>query len=107
MSIKPKQKKSEAMRFLEKISGGPLTLAEILKTLRQCDEISQQAFAAKLGLSKQNLCDIEKGRKFVSSARAALFAKSLGYPPTYFIQLALQEELNRAGVKLKISVDAA
>ncbi len=85
MTIKPRKKKSEAMLFLEKISGGPLTIAEALKSLRQCDEVSQQAFAAKLGLSKQNLCDIEKGRKFVSPARAALFAKRLGYPQMYFI----------------------
>jgi transcriptional regulator with XRE-family HTH domain len=107
MTTKALGKKSDARRFLEKISGGPLTLAGILKTLRECDELSQQDFAAKLGISKQNLCDIEKNRKFVSSARAAVFATKLGYPPTYFIQRALQEELDRAGVKLKITVDAA
>lgn len=107
MTTRPRQKKSEAMRFLEKISGGPLTMAEILKTIRKSDETSQQDFAKKLGISKQNLCDIEKGRKFVSSARAAVFARKLGYPPTYFIQHALQEELDRAGVRLKVTVDAA
>src|SRR5262245_20746573 len=99
MSIRTSRKKSDAMRFLEKISGGRLTIAQILKTIREPDDLSQQGFAAKLGISKQNLCVIEKGRKFVSSARAALFATKLGYPPTYFIQRALQEELDRAGVK--------
>jgi hypothetical protein len=34
-------KKRDAMTFMEKISGGPLTIAEILKSLRECDTISQ------------------------------------------------------------------
>ncbi len=107
MTTRPKQKKSEAMRFLERISGGPLTLAEVLKTLRDSEDMTQQEFAKAMGISKQNLCDIEKGRKFVSASRAAIFAKKLGYPPTFFIQLALQEELDRAGVRLKVTVGAA
>lgn len=100
---KPKPEKSSAMIFLEEITGGPLTIAEILKSLRESDEISQKDFAKTLGISKQNLCDIEKGRKAVSPSRAALFAQKLGYPPTSFIRIALQEELNRAGLKIKIS----
>ncbi len=103
-----KSPKSDAMAFLEKIGGGPLTIAGIIKSLRVCDEISQKDFAALLGISKQNLCDIEKGRKAVTPSRAALFAQKLGYPPTTFIRIALQEELDRAGIKLQInSVDAA
>jgi transcriptional regulator with XRE-family HTH domain len=103
-----KSGKSDAMLFLEKISGGQLTISGILKSLRECDEISQKDFAARLGISKQNLCDIEKGRKAVTPSRAAIFAIKLGYPPTAFIRIALQEELDRAGVKIHInSVDAA
>jgi transcriptional regulator with XRE-family HTH domain len=103
-----KTKKSEAMIFMEKVSGGPLTIAGILKSLRECDVISQKDFATLLGISKQSLCDIEKGRKAVTPSRAAIFAQKLGYPATAFIRIALQEELDRAGVKLRIqSVDAA
>ena len=76
-----RRRKSEAMRFMEKITGGPLTIGEILWALRKCDEIPQTTFAKNLGISKQHLCDIEKGRKFVTPARAALFAKKLGHPP--------------------------
>jgi hypothetical protein len=43
--------------------------------------------------------DIEKGRKLVSSERAAAWAKILGYPDTVFVKLALQEQLDKAGVK--------
>lgn len=103
-----RSQKSNAMLFLENLTGGPLTIAEILKSLRECDEVSQKDFAGQLGISKQNLCDIEKGRKAVTPSRAAIFAQKLGYPPTSFIRIALQEELDRAGLKIKInSVDAA
>jgi transcriptional regulator with XRE-family HTH domain len=103
-----KSAKSDTMRFLEKMSGGPLTISGILKSLRECDKISQKDLASQLGISKQNLCDIEKGRKAVAPSRAAIFAQKLGYPPAAFIRIALQEELDRAGVKLIIaSVDAA
>ena len=69
---------------------------------------SAKDFAKQLGISKQNLCDIEKGRKAVTPSRAALFAEKLGYPPTAFIRIALQEELDRAGIMITISaVDAA
>lgn len=103
-----KSKKSDAMLFLEKITGGPLTIAGILKSMRESDGITQKDLALMLGISKQNLCDIEKGRKAVTPSRAAVFAQKLGYSPAVFIRIALQEELDRAGVKLHInSVDVA
>ena len=77
-------------------------MASLLLALRECDELSQVKFAKKLGLSKQMLCDIEKSRKFVSPARAARFARKLGYPPELFIKIALEEELKREGLLLKI-----
>jgi len=94
------------MAFFEARTG-KLTFAEMLHTLRKTDEMTQEQFAKLLDISKQHVCDIEHGRKVVSSARAAIFAKKLGYPPTFFIQLALQDELKRAGIRLKIKVEAA
>ena len=102
-----RRKKSDAMLLMEKLTGGPISICEILWSLRKSDEMTQSEFASILEISKQHLCDIEKGRKAVSPARAAVFAKRLGQSPMYFIQLALQEELEKAGVKIKIKVDAA
>jgi len=99
--------KSETMQFLEKLTGGPLTIGELLRTLRKSEDQTQEEFAKTLEMSKQHLCDIEKGRKAVTPARAALFAKRLGQPPAYFIQLALQEDLKSVGLKIKVKVDAA
>lgn len=93
--------KSEARTYIENLVG-PLTMASLLLSLRDCHEMSQVDFAKKLGISKQTLCDIEKSRKAVSSARAARFAKKLGYPPELFIKIALEEELRNEGLHLKI-----
>ena len=90
--------------MLEAIAG-PLTLGLHLKAIRQGDEMTLEVFAAQLGISKQHLSDIEHGRKAVSVERAAAWAKKLGYSQRLFIQLALQDELDRAG--LNYSVDLA
>ena len=100
-------KKSDAVEFLESLAKGPLTVGNLLHSLRKSEEMSQVEFAKKLGISKQTLCDIEKERTAVSSARAARFAKKLKFPPAFFIQMALQEELNREGIRLSVKVEVA
>jgi transcriptional regulator with XRE-family HTH domain len=92
---------------LEAILGGPLTLGMALESLRKGEDMSQSEFAKKLGLSSQKLCDIEKGRRHVSPERAAMFAKKLKHPVEVFVRLALQDQVNDGGLKLKVSVEAA
>jgi transcriptional regulator with XRE-family HTH domain len=94
------------MEFFESIDGR-VTLGGMLWSLRTCDEISQSEFARRLGVSRSHLCDVEKGRKVVSPERAAAWAEILGFPPTVFVKLALQEQLDRAGVKMNVQVEAA
>ena len=100
------KKKSDAMKFLESVVG-ELTFGGLIEAMRQAEEMSQVEFAKKLGISKQHLCDIEKGRKFVSPERAAKFAKILGHSEPSFVALVLQDIVNQGGLKLKVSVEAA
>jgi transcriptional regulator with XRE-family HTH domain len=100
------KKKSDAMKFLDKLVG-ELTFGGLIAAMRQAEEMSQVEFAKKLGISKQHLCDIEKGRKFVSPARAAKFAKILGHSERSFVALALQDVVNQGRLKLKVTVEAA
>ena len=100
------RKKSDAMKFLEGLVG-ELTFGGLIEAMRQAEEMSQVEFAAKLGISKQHLCDIEKGRKFVSPERAAKFAKILGHSEQSFVALALQDIVNQGALKLKVNVEAA
>jgi transcriptional regulator with XRE-family HTH domain len=60
-----------------------------------------------LGVSRSHICDVEKGRKVVSAERAAKWAKILGYSDIQFVRLALQDQLDKAGVKMNVKVGAA
>lgn len=100
-------KKNETVKLLEKLSGQALTFGALIESIRLGEEVSQVSFAKKLKVSRSHLCDIEKGRKSVSAARAAGFAKILGYSAIQFVRLALQDEIGRAGLNLKVRVDVA
>jgi transcriptional regulator with XRE-family HTH domain len=104
---KAKDKKSRAMKVLEKIAGGPLTLGRAIESIRKSEELAQDECAKKLGVSKSHLCDVEKGRKTVSSERAAKWARILGYPESVLVRLALQGELDAAGLKYRVDIEAA
>jgi transcriptional regulator with XRE-family HTH domain len=95
------------MSLLEEIAGGPLTLGNFLKAIREGEGLSQADFAARLEISKSHLSEVETGRKAVSPARAAKWAEALGYSSQQFVQLALQEELAQAGLRFKVCLTAA
>lgn len=100
-------RKSSSLRFLEKESGGPVTLGKFLEAVRLGEDMTQPAFARMLGISKSHLNDIEKGRKAVSPERAARFAELLGYSEARLVKLALQDLVDRGGLKLLVEVSAA
>ena len=100
-------KKSGAMRFLEGIIRGALTFGSFMEAIRLGENESQAEFGRRLGVSRSHLCDIEKGRKLVSPARAAQFAKVLGYSQDQFVRLALQAMVQEAGLKFNVRVEAA
>lgn len=86
---------------------GRLTFGGVLKAWRLCDELSQTAFAKKLGISVQNLNDLEKGRRIPTPTRAARIAKKLGLPEASFIQLALRDTLFKEGFRYEITLRSA
>jgi len=100
-------KKTKATRLLEELAGGPLNLGRYIYAIREGEEMSQVDFAKKLGISKSHLCDIEKGRKSVSAAKAAEMARVLGYSERQFVQLALQAAMERAGLDYRVKIEAA
>jgi len=93
--------------FLEGLIGGPLTLGAALSGIRESDGESLSQFAARLGISRTHLCDIEQGRRTVSPERAARFAKALKQHQAQFVRLALQDQVRNAGLRLKVDVHAA
>jgi transcriptional regulator with XRE-family HTH domain len=103
----PSEGAVDAIEFLEGLRGGPMTFGEVLAETRRVDGASLAVFAAKLGISRAALCDIEKGRKGVSPERAARWAKALHMSKERAVALALQSQLDEAGLKLRVVVHAA
>jgi plasmid maintenance system antidote protein VapI len=102
--MRTKAKKSDAMKFLEKISGGPLTIGRLLEAIRLGEEMTMKEFAANLEISVSHLNDLEKGRKHVSPECALRFARLLGYSEEQFVVLALQELVDELDMDFKIKV---
>src|SRR5580700_2188889 len=105
--ITRKSKGSSDSDLEERILGSRLTFGAAVEGLRVGEEVSQAAFARKLGVSRQYLCDVEKGRRLVSPEQAARFAKTFGHPPNVLVRLALQDAVRASGLKLKVIVEAA
>ena len=93
------RKNHEALKALEKLIGEPVTFGLYMKSIRETDELTQNEFAQKLGISVQHLSNVENGRKHVSIERAEAWAKALGYPEAMFVQLSLQDQFQRAGLE--------
>lgn len=100
-------KKSPTRKFLEKLTGGPVSLGKLIESIRLGEEASQAEFAKRLKISRSHLNDIEKGNKAVSPERAARFAHALAHSEERFVELALQSLVDEAGLKLKVAVDVA
>lgn len=86
---------------------GVMTFADMLKAWREAEDMSQTAFAKKVGLSVQNLNDLEKGRRIPSPSRAAKIAKKLGLPEMGLIQLALKDSLVKEGFDYDVKLESA
>lgn len=86
---------------------GVITFGGLLKAWREGDDMTQTAFAKKIGLSVQNLNDLEKGRRIPTPTRAARIAKKLGLPEIGLIQLALRDSLIKEGFQYEVKLIAA
>ncbi len=98
---------SDAVQFLENVAGGPLTFGRMLRSIRLGEEMNQTDFAKRLGVSKAHLCDIELGRRGVAPARAWGWGKKLGYSPEQFVELALEANLAKDGLRYKVKLEVA
>ncbi len=83
---------------------GPMTFAMFLRSMRTTLGLTQSAMARKLKMSRGTLCDLEKGRQLVSVGLAKKIAKKAGFSVTLAIQACIQDQLNKANVKLHVEL---
>lgn len=103
MAIKSKMTE-KTLKEMEKATGVKLTLSKLIWAIRKADGVSQVDFAKKLKISKQHLCDIEHDRKYITPKYAAKYAAILGYSKEQFIELALQDLLDREGLHVQVEI---
>ena len=101
---KPTRMSDKSMAFLENLTGKKMTLGNLLWSVRECEEMTQAEFAKTLGVSRQYLCDVERGRRTVSTKAAADFADTLGYSSMQFIRLAIQDDLDKNGFHFDVEI---
>lgn len=80
------------------------SLGQLVRSLRECDEIPQVDLATRLGVSRQFLSDVEHDRKVVGVDFAKKLSKAMGYPIETFLQPLIDGQLKRAGIKAKVEV---
>ncbi|MBX2986340.1 MAG: helix-turn-helix transcriptional regulator [Bdellovibrionaceae bacterium] len=96
--------KKDFFEIMEK-QFGRLTVGKALKAWRLAEGLSQGPFAKRLGISVQSLCDLEKGRRVPTPARAAKMARKMGIPEISLIQLALRDALFAEGFEFNVRLE--
>ena len=92
-----------SLKDLEK-DYGPLTFSDLLLIQREDKSWTQTRMADVLGISRQKLCDFEKGRRLPSVKTVARWAKKMKQPQEVWVQVVLQDQLRQNKLKLKVSV---
>jgi len=100
-----KAKPSLLLPLLERQTG-PRTFGMFLRSARTSMDLTQAAMARKLGISRGTLCDMEKGRQLVSPTLALKIAKIAGMSTTVAVKACLQDQLNKAKIKLTVDLSA-
>jgi transcriptional regulator with XRE-family HTH domain len=88
------------------IEAAPLSFGRAIRALRLSEEETLERYAERLGVSRQNLCDVEKERRAVSLDRAATWARVLGVPEIVFVQYAVRSMLEQAGLSYEVQLVA-
>lgn len=99
-------KKWHSIRDLEK-RFGVMTFGLFLRAFREAEGYSQAEYARRLGISRANLCDLEKNRKLASPKRASQIAKKIGIAEEVLLKLAIQDSLRDAKLKYSVELKAA
>jgi transcriptional regulator with XRE-family HTH domain len=80
------------------------TFGDLVRAMRETDEIAQAELARRLGVSRQFLNAVELGRSQVGLDFAKRVADALGYSPEPFAEVLIREQLKKAGIVCTVSL---
>jgi transcriptional regulator with XRE-family HTH domain len=97
--------KGAARAQLEKLNRGPLSLGDLVASIRQGEGWSLADMAKRLKVTRAHVAAIEHGKP-VAPQSAARYAKALGYSQEQFVRLALQDQIRRARLPYTVNVSS-
>ena len=83
---------------------GPFSFALFMRAARTSLGFTQEELGKKLGLSRANICDIEKGRQLVSTELAVKVARKAKLSEKLALQACLQDQVRKTGSEAKVAV---
>ncbi len=86
---------------------GPISFGGFLRAARINKEMTQKEMSDFLNISKSTLCDIEKGRQYVSIELAAKIAKKCRLSEAIAVEASVRDHLRRSGLKLEVHIEKA
>ena len=78
-----------------------MSLGSVMRSWRKCDDLTLEAVAKRLGISKQLLGDYERGNKLPSLSKTIEIATILEAPVELWIRYRIEAELNTLGYEAK------
>jgi len=87
------------LKCIRESLGENYNLGFYIRTLRIEEKIKGSELAAKLGISRQELLQIEKNQTVLSPKRAKEIAELMGVSPRLFVELAVSDLLKRQGIE--------
>jgi transcriptional regulator with XRE-family HTH domain len=91
---------------LEKLRGEPFSFASIVRAYRAREELTQEQLAKKLKVTKAYISNLENKRENVTVEQAKKFATILKEPVNFWVTTALQDMIDRAGIKARVELAA-
>lgn len=98
---------NDLVKKLDDLIGEPESFGQLVWAFRQCENLSQEALAKRIGVSKQYISAIENGHKLVSIEQAKKLAEIFEMPPKMFIESLMQQQLNNCHVNYKVELHGA
>ena len=83
---------------------GRLTVGNVLKSLRECEDETQADFARKLDLSVEDIRALEEEKIIPSLSSATLIAKKLHLPEKVFMDIVLRDSQQNLSLEYLLKV---
>ncbi len=101
-----KKKKLIAEQQLEKILGEKFSFAMMMRAYRTREDLTQEELSKKIKVPKSYISNLENKRDFVTVDQAKKIAKILKEPVELWVEVALQDMLDRAGINAIVKLVA-